>query len=258
MKLRSTYLILFVLISVVQLVDAQMYNYRDIFSKPYNKRITDMGEIRLRLAKTGNKNTVDKEIQYIKQAADELQDKSILKEAVLVKAYCYDYNHWQSPKDNIESIRNAIEDIKPTDKIFYIRVFGMMQIAEVYWEKLTDYESYFEMYNEIINFVKDIKQEDYPDISEIYRRLGNAFYYFGDYENAIIYFKRAIHFPETPQNFYFLAHSLNGLGLCYQKLNKPDSADYYFKQILNQKYNPRMEGRSGTESLAGILQTVNT
>lgn len=228
--------------------DAQMFDYKGIFSKPYNERITNMGEIRLRIAKTADKKLVDEEIRLIEQAAAELNKKSILKEAALVKAYCYDYNGWQPPKECIKTIRNAIQGIKSTDDIFYIRVMGMMQIADVYWERLSDYESYFEEYNEIIDFVKDIKQEDYPDLTEIHRRLGNAYYYFGDYENAVKYFKMAIVHPETSQNFYFLAHSLNGLGLCYQKFEKPDSADYFFKQILRQKYNPRMEEWDGIVS----------
>lgn len=219
---------------VVFTANAQLFDYRSIFSKPYKDRTVETGLIRVRLASTANRDSVDREINFIKEGASHLSNKrDVLKEATLIQMFCYNNNNWESPGKRIETIEETISNIKPTNKNSYLKVYGLMLIAEVYWDKLKDYESFFETYNSLIEFVKPITQKQYPELVEIYRRLGNGYYYFGDYDNAIQYLKIAINHPQTSKNFYYLLHCYNGLGLCYQKQNELDSADYYFNKMLS-------------------------
>lgn len=117
-------------------VSAQMFDYKSIFAKPYQERVIDMGNIRVKLASTANKTIVDKEIGYIEQVAGEQHDKSIRKEALLIKMFCYNNNNWSTPEKNIENLQHTIKGIKSTDKNFYIKIYGLMLRAEIYWDKL--------------------------------------------------------------------------------------------------------------------------
>lgn len=242
---RCKLFILSSLISIFSFSNAQLFNYKGVFSKPYKDRTIETAQLRMRLTSTYDKDSVDREIGYINEVAKELNNQDIAKEAVLIQMFCYNNNNWGQPKERIKNIEDVIDHIKPTDKNNYLKIYGMTLKAEVYWDKLKEYDRFFEIYEELIEFVKNISQDEYPDLVEVYRRLGNGYYFFGDYANAIRYIKIGTNFPQTKQNFAYMLHCYNGIGLCYQKQNKLDSADYYFNKMLALEYNPRKDQFDG-------------
>ena len=70
----------------------------------------------------------------------------------------------------------------------------------------------------------------------IWYDLGRVYFDFRDYERAVPYLKRAVA-DTTPPRYYniFNLQTRNALGLYYREIGRLDSADYYFRSMLECK-----------------------
>lgn len=61
-------------------------------------------------------------------------------------------------------------------------------------------------------------------------RIAEIYYRFGDYESSVKFTREAlsVHYPWDDESFK--RHLMNTLGLCFQRLDRYDSAKYYFKR----------------------------
>ena len=60
--------------------------------------------------------------------------------------------------------------------------------------------------------------------------LANCYYHFGEYQEAITYMKKTIQLPAYWNTLISAPALYNNLGLCYQQLNKYDSAAIWFNK----------------------------
>ncbi len=103
------------------------------------------------------------------------------------------------------------------------------------WNFIGNYELGFESYYLLDAELNKIRSEDFPEMAWYTNTIGEAFYFFQDYNQAKHYFKKGAFIPENNSNSSNLNSMKNNLGLCYQKLNKLDSAAYFFKKVMDSK-----------------------
>lgn len=114
----------------------------------------------------------------------------------------------------------------------FLRLRALRALAEFYWKKEKNYELAFEQYLLLNKELTITKAEDYPEMARDLMQIGEAYYFFRDYDLAIKYFKRSAALPENNFNTMVINAAKNNLGLCYQQQNKLDSSDYYFEQMM--------------------------
>ncbi len=111
-----------------------------------------------------------------------------------------------------------------------------------------NYEKLFKTYHSLEQIIADLSPEEFPDLAQCYMIIGRTHYRFRDYYKAIHYFRKGAALQKTMFNTTFVMHSLNNMGLCYQKLNQIDSSDYYFKNILYDSVSYPVEVWKGIAS----------
>ena len=118
----------------------------------------------------------------------------------------------------------------------FLRPRALRALAEFYWKREKNYELAFEQYLLLDKELVSANLTDYPEMARDLMQIGQAYYFFQDYTIAKQYFKRAIALPENTFNTMVINDARNTLGLCYQKENNLDSADYYFNEILKTSF----------------------
>ncbi|WP_205529526.1 tetratricopeptide repeat protein [Taibaiella koreensis] len=68
----------------------------------------------------------------------------------------------------------------------------------------------------------------FPNTFELYAMLGNTFYSFSDYENALAFLLEGIKFQRTVE-MREVVDAYNTIALCYRQMGNYDSAGYYFQ-----------------------------
>lgn len=101
-----------------------------------------------------------------------------------------------------------------------------------YLLRVRNYELCFEHYYNMYELLGNIDPEEFPELPSCYHDLAKAHYYFHDYRIAIPLYKQAVEAAYSTSNFEFAPSDMNSVGLCFQKLNELDSAQYYFNKAL--------------------------
>lgn len=114
-------------------------------------------------------------------------------------------------------------------------------LAEFYWTHDRQYEIALRTYRELERVLQRVTVGAFPDKMQMLFHIGNAYFFFRDYQSAITYYKQVPEILEPQGNLqvYSYRHSLNNLGFCYRALNQLDSSDYYFHrlQAYDQPYD---------------------
>lgn len=118
----------------------------------------------------------------------------------------------------------------------FVRIRLMFDIAEAYRIYLHDYERAFAWYLEMAAGLDKVTTRQCPPRPYYYRRLGDLYYMFREYADAMIYYQKVINDPDTwdKANRYREQYSaMNNIGLCYRD-GKGDyhRADSCFRQVL--------------------------
>lgn len=77
---------------------------------------------------------------------------------------------------------------------------------------------------------------DPAEVKNIWYDLGRVYFDFRDYDRAVPYLRAAL-LEEAPRRYYnlFNLQARNALGLYYREIGRLDSADYYFRSMLECK-----------------------
>lgn len=110
-------------------------------------------------------------------------------------------------------------------------------LAEFYWARDQQYEMALRTYRELDRVLQPLTVTSFPDKMQMLFHIGNAYFFFRDYQSAITYYKQVpeIREPKGDLQTYSYRHSLNNLGFCYRALNQLDSSDHYFHRL--QEYD---------------------
>jgi len=106
-------------------------------------------------------------------------------------------------------------------------------LAEFYWTNDQQYELALRTYRELERVLQPLTVASFPDKMQMLFHIGNAYFFFRDYQSAITYYKQVPEIREPQGNLqaYSYRHSLNNLGFCYRALNRLDSSDHYFHRL---------------------------
>lgn len=98
-----------------------------------------------------------------------------------------------------------------------VRLRAMSDAAFWYCEFARDYERSFGFYLEVAAALDTLTTKEFPPRPHIYRKIGEMYHSFREWEDAESFYRRIAEDPDAPANYYkshYLA--LNNLGLCYR------------------------------------------
>ena len=101
-----------------------------------------------------------------------------------------------------------------------------------YLLRVRNYELCFEHYYDMYELLGKVEPTTFPELPSCYHDLAKAHYFFHDYRIAIPLYKQAVDAAYSTSNFEFAPSDMNSVGLCFQRLNELDSAEYYFIMAL--------------------------
>jgi AraC-like DNA-binding protein len=122
-----------------------------------------------------------------------------------------------------------------TEKIAFreLMIRSITSQASLY-HYIRNYETAFALYKKLEKLVETIDDETYPDKVLAYFAISSIYFQFHDYELATQVLKRAIEIPIQSRNLQCYMSLRNTLGLCYAEMNQLDSAEFYFRSIINE------------------------
>ncbi len=135
----------------------------------------------------------------------------------------------------IRKLKEQVE-LATQDDVDFLKARSLRALAEFYWKVEKNYELAFEQYLLLDKELPFARAHEYPEMCRDLMQIGQAYYFFQDYQQAGKYFKKAILLPEKPFNTMVMNDARNTLGLCYQQLNQLDSSDYYFGEVLRTPF----------------------
>lgn len=102
-----------------------------------------------------------------------------------------------------------------------------------------NYELSFVHLQNLYSYILKLTIGEFPDKLSCFSQIGDAYYYFSDYPNAIKFFKEGVDeiVEKKEYNKTQTVQIANTLGLCYQKLKAYDSSNYYFKLAYDNADN---------------------
>lgn len=117
-----------------------------------------------------------------------------------------------------------------------LKIFALFNAAEGYQTFVQNYERAFTYYLEAALELETISSKEFPPRPYIYIHIAGMYFLFGEYEDAIKYYRKVITDPDVRDNYYHsLYPALNGLGLCYRYAYDDYSrSDSCFRKILHE------------------------
>jgi tetratricopeptide (TPR) repeat protein len=138
------------------------------------------------------------------------------------------------PDTQLISVYQDIIDRAEKLKFLEMKITCLGTQAELYLE-MGNYEAGFAVCTKVLKQLEDIPDKIYPDKIQVYNSIVRIYFNFHEYEMTVNILKKAIATPVTERNFRRHLSARNTLGMCYDNLNKPDSAYFYFQRTLLQR-----------------------
>lgn len=207
--------------------------YEQMLHKPYKDKVDKIDALyRNTIDKYKNDSVKLKEYTHtMRQWALANNDKELALEAELLKAYSFWYIYGFLDSELQEPLI-VIADKGKKENIPNIEERAAKTIAVHFWDA-KQYEKAFEWLLRTANILEEMNPDDYPNMASHLSFIGLCYYHFGDYENAIIYFKKASKLEKTKFNSRSVIEAQNTLGLCYQKLEDFNQSDKWLLKIIN-------------------------
>lgn len=107
-----------------------------------------------------------------------------------------------------------------------------MLLKNWYWQTSKNYELAFEEYLKMYPVLQKGNGKELPEKAYMLTQMGEAYYFFTDYPNAIRFSREALTVEVTRSLRGVHNTARNTIGLSYVKTKSLDSADYYFRKII--------------------------
>jgi len=202
--------------------------FGDLLHKKYSDKITAITDF-YRENMPLSYPEARKKSEELKSFAKKNKDISLELEAELYLAYYCVFHHIGTEKEQTERVLKIAERGKK-EKIFDVEARAVKVLRDYYWYDKKNYEIGFEYGLKLDQILTQTNARDFPDLAEYYCIIGSGYYLFRDYHTSIKYYKKVLDIPPASFNWKSLWSAANTLGLCYQKLNKPDSSNYYLQK----------------------------
>jgi len=210
------------------------YNSDTIFSnyveKGFEKAIDDLYEyyedVFFHLSDEGKKT----ELAKMRDMAKTMKSKSLENEVVLLENLCLPENNEEQILHKAEKLKSLIKESARNSNLL-IEIRSMEALFDLHWRSM-NYAKAFHQIHLLEKRLQDISDDVCMCRGQVYFRIGEAYYFFRDYEKAIPYLRKAI----GPAQHYCDRANLNALNLIGSYFNlkgESDSAQYYFRQAYN-------------------------
>ncbi|MBL7732888.1 MAG: hypothetical protein JNM88_17050 [Chitinophagaceae bacterium] len=194
----------------------------------------------------------DSIIASLRTFGEKNNDESLMAEAALAAAWM---RAVQSPVDSLDDkhMLQFIEDRqRAKDLVSVARAWRML--GDQYWQKNHDYETALDCYLKNIEIGKGLAEDVYPEKMYDYSSVGNIYYIFKEYREAMQYLRQALTYKPPFKMAAIQSDIRNTLGLYYLKTGNLDSSDYYFNQILQNETDRHEEWKGAAFGNLGYNQ----
>lgn len=203
---------------------------------PYKDRAHWLQALTNRLMALSDKPEGLREIERIKRYAASKNSEEFKLEAQLLEVSYLEFNHAGEKDKLIHLLENGIVRAKKAGlKALAVR---FMNIRQLYYNKLADYPLKFATLTEMEQLLETLTDDEIYDKAYYYIHIANAYYPFQEYRTVMERLQTILSWnnPVNQRTAFGIWHAHNTMGLCYRKLNMPDSSDYYFEKIRNEPY----------------------
>ncbi|MDY6801635.1 MAG: tetratricopeptide repeat-containing sensor histidine kinase [Bacteroidota bacterium] len=129
----------------------------------------------------------------------------------------------QNTRQVIDSLLNTLETTEEKNKIELLN-----NISRNYWEISLDSSLYFA--NEALNLAHILK--DKKGLSDVYNRIGNVYYFQGDYDVAEEFYQKSVIVKKEINDLKGLLGIYNNIAILYNAKNEPEQGLQYFSKAL--------------------------
>jgi len=234
---RIPIFVLFVLLSLscqAQEVDEEIYSLNIDLSELVDKTHSERTKILTPFYEWGiltlDSVTVFSKIKAIQTLAETHKDYQLLLECELMKVHYFLY-HPELPKKHTLAIMMALNERAIRENVFWLKVRTESLLGNFYFHELFQYQKGIEHLERTAYLLNGVSSKEFPLKMECFFQLGNAYFYFHDYKNAIKNFKGGLTTYYKRENDFYFIHSLNNIGVSYRELNNLDSAEIYFTKL---------------------------
>jgi len=204
--------------------------YSNLLHKPYREKVAGVHAMYKDLIDIADSTQRAQKVDEIKNFARRNKDRGLELEIEFFQNFWNAFYQKQPRLVSLKLLKKQLV-VVTAENIDFLKARSLRALAEFYWKIDKNYELAFEQYFLLDKELTTIKAEDYPEMARDLMQIGEAYFFFHDYELAKKYFKKTIKLTETPFNTMVINTARNTLGLCYQQTNELDSADYYFGEV---------------------------
>jgi len=214
--------------------------YENLLHKSYAENIKGYSKLYIELINLKDSAIIQHKILDIKRFAKAHDDTPLELEMDLFMCYHnieFKKHRNQSCIDDLNTLILSAEKAQAR----FVKIRAIRVLANYYWVYQKNYERAFEQYLLLDKEVDKVDAADYPEKPMDLVKIGEAYYFFQDYNRAEVYFKKAIAVPENDFNTMTLSSARNTLGLCYQKQKNFALSNYYFNLIIQTTFQKPKE-----------------
>jgi len=167
------------------------------------------------------------EVHKMEEAAKQYKSKRLRHELEFLRAYRYKGENYGL---SLPRMRKVAERAAGWGDLL-LECRALQYILSIAYDHRA-YDVLFKTAGRLQEVLGRLSEEELPDIRYTYYHLGNAYYEFRDYERAIPLLWQAL--TDSTRMFYDRGNlrARNTLGVYYLRKNRPDSAAYYFRTML--------------------------
>jgi len=147
------------------------------------------------------------------------------------------------PPEEVLQMETKLLEEAVKANVIPIELSVRQRVIDYYWYQLENYEQAFELYAVQDKRLDEVSSDDIPEKADYLKSIADAYYYFKDYELAMVYFKKVLEEKDHLLTQSSKQHSRNGLGLCYCCQYKDfDRSDSCYRALMNpENFNIRKD-----------------
>lgn len=208
---------------------AAFSQYKQMLHKPYKDKVEEIHKLYAEAFENEDSISMLSYIDKFKDWAEKTSDRQLVLEAELLRAYYYEKQAWDDP-EKIQFLVTIAEKGK-VENVPNIEGRAVQAIAAFYWQN-QDYQKAFKWYMRSARLLDRMEPEDFPNMAAHLNMIGKSYYYFRDYQNALIYFEKSSILKKTSFNYLAVLYAQNSMGLCQQKLGEYERSNEWFLKII--------------------------
>jgi len=201
--------------------------------KPYKDKVEEIDELYRNVIQNAKQDSsyLERYIQQMEEFALSHQDKELLLEADLLRAFAYWSIHGPEQPESVQELVKVAQRGQ-REQVAHIEERAAQVIAHHHWIT-KNYEKSFEWLLRSAKILEGMDPKSFPDMAAHLNFIGQCYFHFKDYTTALIYYQKSSTLEKTSFNADAVLGAQNTLGLCYQNLNDFKLAESYFLMVIH-------------------------